>query len=193
VACLAILIALLRSSRDGRQVIETKGERSCHGAEFRTHQPMLITWILVYLVFLLFWEPWQLYYRVFYAPAVILAVAGLLLRGRCFGRIAKRSVTTLGLASFALFNLTFFVLPHIHANSNELVSAARKASAAWGPGTVIYFLGRNEADTAFEYFNEQTRWVRPTRAMDAVQLQKEIREISEGGSVWMNKAAAEAL
>lgn len=194
VACLAFLIALLRSSREGTQLIDTKGEPSSHGAEFRTYQPMLITWILAYLVFLLFWEPWQLYYRVFYAPAVILAVAGLLLRRRFFRRIAKRSVTTLGLASFALFNLTFFVLPHINRNSNELVSAARKASAAWGPGTVIYFLGRNEADTAFEYFNLQTRWVRPDRAMDATRLQKEISEISDaGGSVWLNKAAAEAL
>ena len=63
----------------------------------------------------------------------------------------------------------------------------------WSSKTVIYYTDRNEADTAFEYFNDQTEWRRlSSKAQD--QLDDEIRRAaSQGGQVWLNKGAAESV
>jgi len=152
--------------------------------------PVLIAWIGSYSVFLLFWEPWQVLYRAFYLPAFALTLGlGLSSYQTAF---PARS-TALLVATLALFNFAFFISPHMRATSNPCIAAARSANHVWNAKTVIYFLDRNEADTSFEYFNDQTQWRRFT-ARERSGIDDEVqRASSQGGQIWLNKGAAESV
>lgn len=155
--------------------------------------PALLTWSGAYLIFLIFWEPWQTYYRIFYVPALSL-VFGLALSNyhRLMGNTPS-GAAAFAVASLALFNLAFFIVPHMRTNSNARVVAARNASKIWNERTVIYFADHTEVDTTFEYFNDMTRWRRLTPAA-RINLDTEIqRAHSEGGSIWLNKGAIESV
>jgi hypothetical protein len=154
---------------------------------------MLTIWAGIYLAFLLFWEPRQTLYRAFYLPALALGFALILWNLR---QVMGASVTTtaaLAIATLVFFNLNFFVLPHMKANANPRIAAARQANQVWNEATVIYFADRNEADTAFEYFNDKTDWRRLTPTVKA-NFDDEIRlALDRGKQVWLNKGAVDAL
>ena len=155
--------------------------------------PMIITWIGAYLIFLLFWEPWQALYRAFYLPPLALALGLALSNYHNATGVLPKGTAALAVATLALFNLAFFISPHMRTTANPHVAAARHANQMWSSKTVIYYTDRNEADTAFEYFNDQTEWRRlSSKAQD--QLDDEIRRAaSQGGQVWLNKGAAESV
>lgn len=155
--------------------------------------PMLIAWIGTYIIFLIFWEPWQVLYRVFYLPPLALAL-GLALRNyHTTAGNSPTAVPVVAVGALLLFNLAFYISPHMRAASNPLVVAARDAQHIWNGKTVIYFAGHTEADTAFEYFNDQTEWRRFT-AVAQVGIDDEIQlTSSQGGQVWLNKGAAELV
>jgi hypothetical protein len=155
--------------------------------------PMLITWIGTYFIFLIFWEPWQVLYRVFYLPPLVLAL-GLALKNY---HTATENLPTVApvvaVGTLLLFNLAFYISPHMRAASNPLVVAARDAQHIWNGKAVIYFAAHTEADTAFEYFNDQTEWRRLTPIAQA-GIDDEIQiTSSQGGQVWLNKGAAESV
>ena len=180
-------LGTVKSFRDLFAASKTRGEL------WRAYAPMLITWIVAYLVFLIFWEPWQVLYRVFYLPPLSL-VLGLALSS-CMGAkdALPKSIPPLAIATLLLFNLAFFIAPHMRATSNPLIVAAREANDIWNENAVIYFSDHNEADTAFEYFNEQTEWRRLTAPVRA-DLDAEIQQVfSKGRQVWLNKGAAAAV
>ena len=155
--------------------------------------PMLITWAGAYIVFLLFWEPWQVLYRAFYLPPLALAFGLILSKYHDASRARLTGAAALAVAALALSNLAFYVIPQMRAAANPRVAAARQARGVWNDKTVIYFATRNEADTAFEYFNNQTEWRRLTAAARA-GLADEVRRVSaQGGQVWLNKGAAELV
>jgi hypothetical protein len=79
----------------------------------------------------------------------------------------------------------------MRADSNALVAAARGAGDLWNDRTIVYFAKHNSADTAFEYFNDQTEWRRLTPDLLS-RLPDEIELIhKQGGNVWFNKGALE--
>jgi len=161
--------------------------------QWRLCGSMLTIWAGAYLAFLLFWEPWQALYRAFYLPALALGFALILWNLR---QVMGASVTTMAafaIAMLAFFNLSFFVLPHMRANANPLITAARQANQAWNEATVIYFADRNEADTAFEYFNDKTDWRRLPATMNA-NVDDEFRlALGQGKQVWLNKGAVDRM
>ena len=161
--------------------------------QWRLWGPMLTMWLGAYLVFLLFWEPWQTLYRAFYLPALALLCALILANLR--ERLSASVTTTAALAisTIALFNLSFYVLPNMRATANPLVAAARQANQVWNDTTIIYFADRNEADTAFEYFNDKTDWKRLTSKTIA-NLDEDIRlSIGLGKQIWLNRGAVDVL
>lgn len=164
--------------------------------------PVLIAWIIPYLVFLLFFEPEDFYYPLFHMPALALLFGLLLsnyhLNSASSSRTSRRRDVPSGTGALAvltlgLFNLVFFIVPNMQQDSNRLVTAAREAHEVWNERTVIYFANHNEADTTFEYFNPGTIWRRVQRASLA-ELESEIERTSkEGGSVWLNRGALELI
>lgn len=155
--------------------------------------PMLVTWIGAYIVFLLFWEPWQVLYRAFYLPPLFLTLGLVLSNYHNTTRASPTGVAALAVATLGLFNLAFFITPHMRTTANPLVAAARNMNHIWNGKTVVYFADRNEADTAFEYFNNQTEWRRFTTAAQS-SIDDEIqRAVNEGRQVWLNKGASELV
>ncbi len=162
-------------------------------AKWKACAPMLVTWIGAYIVFLLFWEPWQVLYRAFYLPPLFLALGLLLSNYHNTTRTSPAGVAALAVATLGLFNVAFFIAPHMRTTANPLVATARNMTHIWNAKTVIYFAGRNEADTAFEYFNDGTEWRRFTAAAQS-GIDEEIRRASsQGGQVWLNKGASELV
>jgi len=144
-------------------------------------------------VFLLFWEPWQTYYRVFYAPALVfLAALGVARFDRVlFGSASRpafaRLTYALCLVCLGLLNLGFFIAPNMRSDSNWLIETAKRAG--WGRDTVVYFADRNEADTAFEYFNPSSEWRRLSASM-LDDLEGDIAATyNQGRKVWLNRGA----
>lgn len=159
----------------------------------KTVAPMLVTWIGAYLVFLLFWEPGQVLYRAFYLPPLALLLGLALSNYHHATNALPTGAAALAVATLALFNLAFYIAPNMRANANPLVAAARNTRQVWNGKTVIYFSDRNEADTTFEYFNEQTEWRRFTTTARS-GIDDEIQQaFSQGGQVWLNKGAAESV
>jgi hypothetical protein len=160
----------------------------------------LAMWVTPYLIFLCFFEPQDPYLRLFYAPALFLAV-GLIMSGetgaerliRQTSRYVKTSAAVYAVAALALGNLAFFIAPHLYVRSNQIVAAAREARKVWNTPTVIYFSNHNEADTTFEYFNDQTLWRKATR-LSQESLERIIESAhSKGESVWINRGVAESF
>lgn len=160
-------------------------------ATWKAYAPMLVTWIGAYIVFLSFWEPWQVLYRAFYLPPLSLALGLLISSYHNTTRTSPTGVAALAVATLAFFNLAFFIVPHMRTTANPLVAVARSMNHIWNEKTVIYYADRNEADTAFEYFNNQTDWRRFTPATQPGIDDEVQRTVSEGGQVWLNKGAAE--
>jgi len=164
---------------------------------YRVFYMYLAMWITPYLIFLCFFEPQDPYLRLFYAPALFLAV-GLVMSDQtgAGGSIMElsqymRTSAAYAVATLALCNLAFFIAPHLHVRSNQIVAAAQEARNVWNAPTVIYFENHNEADTTFEYFNDQTLWRKATRQQS---LEREIESAqSRGESVWINRGVAASL
>lgn len=149
---------------------------------------MIVVWIGVYLVFLIFWEPWMIYYRVFYAPAIALLL-GLAIATFSASCVKPSGAAAIAVIAMAFFNLAFYITPHGRANANPLVATARHMQQVWNEGTLIYFAKQNQADTRFEYFNPKTVWKRfSPGATGEIEM-----ELARGQKVWINKGAAESV
>jgi len=172
---------------------------------YRMPYVSLAMWVTPYLIFLCFFEPQDPYLRLFYAPALFLAV-GLLMSDQTAvvslkvgssrshpSRSVGTSAAAYAVATLALGNLAFFIAPHLHVRSNKIVAAAREARKVWNAPTVIYFENHNEADTTFEYFNDQTLWRKATRRSQE-SLERDIESAySKGESVWINRGVVASL
>lgn len=174
-----------------------KGAQDAQG-QFTRVVPMALAWLCAYSVFLIFWEPWIIYYRVFYAPPCILLAAVLLRRYHSFAARsaggdlpgkAPSGAALLAVLAMALFNLAFYTAPGMRVEANAIAAMAREANNLWDNNTIIYYARPNSADTAFEYFNEKADWRRLPQS-DAEGLSREIDDLHKNGkSVWLNKGA----
>jgi len=90
-------------------------------------------------------------------------------------------------------NVAFLIIPHMRTTSNPLVSAAFDAQRIWNAKTIVYFSDRTEADTAFEYFNNQTKWRRLNSEARSSLTNEIHRASSEGEHIWLNKGAFEQV
>ena len=164
--------------------------------------PALIAWIIPYVVFLLFFEPEDFYYPLFYMPALAL-LFGLVLTNYHLNTAPSSETSSpgdnpsgigaLAIVMLALLNLVFFIVPNMQQDSNRLVTAAKAAHEVWNERTVIYFANHNEADTTFEYFNNGASWRRVPK-MPLVEIERQIEVTArEGGSVWLNRGAIELI
>ena len=185
-----MFVRRVRTAKTFRNLLTTVyGERE----SWHAYAPTLIVWAVSYISLLLFWEPWQVLYRAYYLPPIALALSLGLHNLYKSTDVSANITACLGVATLMLFNLSFFIAPHMRASSNPVVVAAHKANQLWNENTVIYFSDHDEADTTFEYFNDQTEWRRLTAAIRA-DLDNQVRQVfSRGGQVWLNKGALESV
>jgi hypothetical protein len=155
--------------------------------------PVLLTWIGIYALFLLVWEPYVLLYRIYYVPAVALIFVLVLSNFHRRTSIARSGAAAFAVGALFFLNLALFIAPHMRSNSNLLVAAAKNAKGKWNEHTVIYFNDKSPIDGAFRYFNQTTEWrgASPRRIMT---LDDEIQRVyDQGGTVWLNDIAAKSV
>ncbi|MEW6128504.1 MAG: hypothetical protein AB1757_15800 [Acidobacteriota bacterium] len=155
-------------------------------------------WIIPYLIFLLFFEPMDENLRLFYLPAIALALALVLKPNQSQPansnatfplRYKDLRVAALSVSLLALFNTAFFILPNHHPEANPLIAEARNTAAIWHKNAIIYFADREEVDTTFQYFNDQPLWKKMPKGSFAKIITEIDQAILNGKEVWLNKGA----
>jgi hypothetical protein len=194
----AFLLVLVRNVRVSLVLRSLGKVRQDSEDQFKRVVPMAVVWICTYSVFLIFWEPSMMYYRVFYAPACIFLAAFLLSNYHSFvarynGQDLPDKVPSgaalLAVLALALFNFAFYISPGMRLEANAIVATAHEAQNVWDDNTIIYYAKPNSADTAFEYFNEKADWRRLPQS-DIQALNQEIDDLHKSAkSVWLNKGA----
>lgn len=129
-------------------------------------------WTVPYVVFLFFFIPQNVFYRLFYLPAIILMLG--------FGLSAIQSspnhIRRYRAALFAIFlflaNLTFSQYPYTQARANPPLELALRLNQVWPTGTVVYFASPNTDASLVHYFNPGSVWVQITAGELTRQLEE---------------------
>jgi len=188
IAAFVFVLRISRSLEVGRALRTLRTTVSLRKEPWVRNVLVLVTWITTYALFLIFWGP-LIYFRALYAPAIVLCCGLALANYHRLTDTKPSGAAGFAVAALALFNLGFYIGPNLRSDANVMVSAAERARTQWAGKTVIFFADRNEADTAFEYFNQETSWQKLNPAsVDA--LSEGIAKIhKEGGEVWLNRGA----
>jgi hypothetical protein len=139
----------------------------------------LIVWANAYVCFLLVWEPYNTFYRLFYLTPLValLAVATRAIRARPLGLIA---------AALLCWNFFAFIYPNTRVENNEPLAFALQQQKKWPAGTGIIF-GRFVPDLwTISYFNPQVSWIsleQPDPARVAAYAAQFARD---GGQVYLD-------
>jgi hypothetical protein len=146
----------------------------------RCHRLDLL-WIAAYFLFLLFWQPQNTFYRLFYLPPLIFLVAGLpWWRGRKVQLLALLS------AIVCVWNFTVAIYPHSRPQANEVLAFASQRVSDWPEGTRIVFANSHSDLWLIEYFNLRAEWVEMPRP-DLLALEK------GPDNLWLEKTAYDAI
>lgn len=195
VAIMLALSAVFKAAPKARALRDMKALLRCQPemADARRQiVPVLLAWVGAYVLFLTFWGP-LIYFRAFYTPALALGLALILSNFHSACRKGPTGAAALGVAALALLNFGLYIQINMCPESNSLVAAARRAAGGWDKHTLIWFMDRNEADTAFEYFSPDVTWRRltPEASQNLANTSRSVN--GEGGSIWLNKGAAESM
>jgi hypothetical protein len=150
-------------------------------------------WIVVYLVFLFFWLPQTTFYRLFYLPALILAIGVLWTPYESNRRTPRSYCAALFLATFALVNFAVVIFPLSKVENTLPVSFAERMHPRWPAGSVIYqdAFGNTINDWYIRYFNPQTEW-RPLSHGTIPISDAELASLYlSGRTVWLDTTAAD--
>lgn len=112
----------------------------------------LVVWCLCCFSFLIVWEPYNTFYRLFYlVPSVgLLALSTRAIRARPLVLIAS---------ALLCWNFVAFIYPNSRPENNRLLTFALQQRADWPPGTGIIF-SRFVSDLwTISYFNPQVAWI----------------------------------
>ena len=193
IATLLAAVALFKAAPKVRAALRTLRERQAEiTSRPRQIIPVLLTWVVVYAVFLIFWGP-LIYFRAFYMPAILLGVGLMLSQYYVTAKQRPGGASLFAVLALALLNFGLYIQINMDPASNSLVSAARRAAGTWESRTIIICSKENEADTAFEYFTPGVEWRhRTSKAVREFSSSGQLTE-AESGSIWLNKGAAQAV
>ena len=156
-ATLAFVFVLLRHWKDLKEAFTATAASFSH---FRPLTILSALWILPYVVFLFFFIPQNVFYRLFYLPAILLLVGSTLATIVDSPDHVRRYRAALLAGAVFFANLTFSQYPYTQARANPPLALAQKLNRVWPVGTVIYFASVNTDDSLIRYFNPGTVWVR---------------------------------
>jgi hypothetical protein len=140
-----------------------------------------LLWITAYFLFLLFWQPQNTFYRLFYLPPLIFLIAD------CPWWHGRR-VQLLALLSgiVCVWNFTVAIYPHSRPEANEVLAFAFQRGPDWPEGSRIVFANSHSDLWLIKYFNPQVAWVDMPRP-DLSSLEK------GPGNLWLEKTAYDAI
>ena len=112
----------------------------------------LAVWLGTYLLFLFVWEPYNVFYRLFYLLPLV-ALAAVATRA-----MSARPFTFL-VAALAIWNFAQMIVPYSRTESNPPLQSALEQQKQWPPGTGVIY-GDFVTDLwPIRYFNPQVTWI----------------------------------
>ena len=114
---------------------------------------LAIVWMGAYLIFLFFWLPQNTFYRLFYLPALIVALGLALSAFKTTDFVAALFVISVGLANFL-----FMIYPFAHVEKYPPLVFAFQLNREWPAGTVVYYGAANSDASLVRYFTPGTNW-----------------------------------
>ncbi len=142
-------------------------------ASLRRESPLLL-WTGVYAAFLLIWEPYNTFYRLFYLVPLIALLA-----------VAARALPARPLAALAMslfcWNLFAYIYPNSRVEKNQVLAFALEQRKHWPPGTGIIFSQFVPDLWTISYFNPQVSWI-PLERPDAARVSEYAAELSRRGA-----------
>lgn len=147
-------------------------------------------WIAVYLVFLFFFIPQNTFYRLFYAPAIIVLAGTFLAPYEHSKQRVRRYRTALFVAMVIAANLTFSAYPYARVSTNPPLELALRMHEVWKPGTIVYFARWNTDNALVKYFNPSVTWVEVHQEGFETEMWNSIRD---GRPVWIDTTLIQLL
>lgn len=127
-------------------------------------------WIAPYVVFLFFFIPQNVFYRLFYLPAILLVAGALLTAIESEPNHTRRYRAALFAVAVFFANLTFSQYPYTQLRANPPLGLALSLKKVWPIGTVVYFASPNTDGLLVRYFNPGTVWIQVGSAEITRQL-----------------------
>ena len=137
---------------------------------FKSLTMLSALWIAPYVVFLFFFIPQNVFYRLFYLPAIVLVVGALLAAIESAPNHVRRYRAALFALAMFFANLTFSQYPYTEVRANPPFGLALSLNKVWPIGTVVYFASGNTDGSLVRYFNPGTVWVQVGSAEITRQL-----------------------
>ena len=158
-ALVALVFVLVRRWKELRSDVTTAFE---FAKSFKPLTILCLLWIVPYVVFLFFFIPQNVFYRLFYLPAVILLIGSVLATIESSPNHVRRYRAALFAIAVFLANLTFSQYPYTQVRANPPLDLALRLNKVWPTGTVVYFSLPNTDGSLVRYFNPGTVWVQVT-------------------------------
>jgi len=168
-ATLAFVFVLLRQWKELRKAFAEVLE---FPKRFKALNVLCAVWIAPYIVFLFFFIPQNVFYRLFYLPAIILVIGSAVETIESSPNHIRRYRAALFALIVSLANLTFSQYPYTQVRANPPLALALKLNQVWRPGTVVYFASPNTDGSLVRYFNPGSVWVQVTPAEITQQLEQ---------------------
>jgi hypothetical protein len=121
--------------------------------ELRRLFPVLAVWWGTYAIFLVFWLPYNTFYRLFYLPGLLMLCVPLL-----SGTRTKYNRLALGVASIFLINFGFYIYPQTRPEANPKLEIAEQMRSIWAPGDTVFWDVFNADNRTIQYLNPQVKW-----------------------------------
>ena len=184
-AIVALVVALLRRWKEVRQTF-----RAPLAGRFKSLAILSTLWIAPYVVFLFFFIPQNVFYRLFYLPAIMVIAGGALSAMHSSpGHVCRYRAALFAVAIF-LANLTFSQYPYTQVRANPPLQLALSLNKIWSTGTVVYYALPNTDGSLVRYFNPGTVWVQVAPEQFPRQLEQLPRTTSGG---WLETTLVDQL
>ena len=149
-------------------------------------EKLLLSWIFIYIIFLIFWLPQNTFYRLFYLPPLIFLAACV-----SHGKI-HRSPLSLFVAVTIIWNFTFLIYPYSHTAANEVLLFAVHRSQDWNRNTAVAYCQFHSDLWTISYFNPQVSWINVSG--DPGQLENLYSNLHQKGvSLWLEGTVDDSL
>lgn len=126
---------------------------------------LTLVWFLSYSLFLWFFMPGNLFYRLFYFPALVLLIGAIFAGYNDLGRNRHWGLALLAVA-FGSYNFVFYIYPNSKVIEGTPLEVAITANSFWPEGTSVLYASPNPYglpstnDRLVRYFNPSTDWKR---------------------------------
>ena len=169
VAILAFLFTLLRQ---WKELKEAWAAIAATCVRFKSLTILSALWIAAYIVFLFFFIPQNVFYRLFYLPAILLLIGSALATIADSPNHIRRYRAALFALAVFLTNLTFSQYPYTQVRANPPLDLALNLNRVWPTGTIVYFAAPNADGSLVRYFNPGSVWVQVAPAEITRQLEQ---------------------